>query len=60
MTNKQALEVLRDYQDWRRSDCMDPCCPPQPDAFIVGEAIDVAITMLESLVSKVDKDYYGG
>jgi hypothetical protein len=62
MDRKQALEVLREYQEWRRYDGPMVESPPQPDAFIVGQAIDTAIQALSEQVEpkKQEKEYYGG
>jgi len=60
MTYEMALDVLREYQEWRRYDGPMPDSPPQPNPFIVGMAIDVAIALLASHTNKTDKEYYGG
>lgn len=42
MSKKEALEILIEYQKWRRGADM-----PQPSPRIVGEALDVAIEELK-------------
>lgn len=60
MNRKTAIEVLKDYQEWRRFDGPMPDSPPQPDPFIVGKAIDYAISFMSSKDAKPEKEYYGG
>ena len=55
-----ALDVLEDFQEWRRYDGPIPDSPPQPDPYVVGKAIDSAIAILKGLVSEPQRDYYGG
>ena len=56
MTIEQALEILIEYQEWRRGAEI-----PMQEPRIIGEAIDVAIEVLkektnyESKVVKKDK-----
>lgn len=64
MSIEEAKQVLQEYQSWRKfkgapwvNSSEDPDCP---DRQKVSEAIDVAITMLNSLTSKPEKEYYGG
>ena len=59
MNRKTAIEVLKDYQEWRRFDGPMPDSPPQPDPFIVGEAIDFAIRVLSEKGAKPEREYYG-
>ena len=62
MTKKQALEILKDYQEWRRYDGPMVESPPQPIPSLVGQAIDLAISLLKEQVEnkKPQKEYYGG
>ena len=61
MTKKQALEILQDYQEWRRYDGPMVESPPQPIPSLVGQAIDLAISLLKEQVEpKKQKEYYGG
>lgn len=56
---KKSLDVLRRFQAWRRyGGIVDG--PDKPTQQEIGEALDVAITMLNSLVNKPNKEYYGG
>lgn len=59
MDRKTALEVLKDYQYWRRYDGPITDSPQMQDPKIIGEAIDVAIEALTCLTSKPDREYYG-
>lgn len=59
MTTQKALEVLRHFQAWRRYGGHQSEAPDYPDPKEVGEALDVAIEMLCSLVSKPEREYYG-
>lgn len=49
MDNNKAIEILKDYNDYRRNegiyDVDEPCCP-KFKASEIGEAIDVAIGAL--------------
>lgn len=57
---KTALEVLKDYQYWRRYDGPITDSPQMQDPKIIGEAIDVAIHELERLCQEPpEKEYYG-
>lgn len=47
MTIEQALEILIEYQKWRRGANM-----PQPYVGVVGEALDVAIECLKKKCKK--------
>ena len=60
MDRKTALEVLKDYQSWRRYDGPITDSPDMPDPKIIGDAIDVAIETLEGSTPKPIKEYYGG
>ena len=61
MDKKQALEILQDYQEWRRYDGPMVESPPQPIPPLVGQAIDLAISLLKEQVEpKKQKEYYGG
>ena len=61
MDKKQALEILQDYQEWRRYDGPMVESPPQPIPSLVGQAIDTAIQALsEQVEPKKQKEYYGG
>ena len=57
---KFALDVLEDFQEWRRYDGPITDSPPQPDPYVVGMAIDSAIAILKGLVSEPSREYYGG
>ena len=61
MNTQQAEQVLRQYNAWRRYDGL---CdgPDKPDPFELGEAIDVAVSILHGINKplKPDKEYYGG
>lgn len=46
MTTKQAAEILKKYNEWRREKHV-PCDPPP--AKLIGEAIDYAVGIMESL-----------
>jgi len=60
MDRKTALEVLKDYQYWRRYDGPITDSPQMQDPKIIGEAIDVAIHELERLCQEPpEKEYYG-
>lgn len=59
MDRKQALQILIDYNNWRRYDGPITDSPQMQDPKIIGEAIDVAIEALICLTSKVEKEYYG-
>jgi hypothetical protein len=60
MNRETAIEILKDYQEWRRFDGALPDSPPMPDPFIVGKAIDFAIEYLSGKATKPEKEYYGG
>lgn len=49
MTTKEAIEILREHNAWRRYDGPLGCGPKMQDPKKVGEAIDVAIRVLEGL-----------
>lgn len=60
MDRKTALEVLKDFQSWRRYNGPITDSPQMQDPKIIGEAIDVAIHELELLCQeKNDREYYG-
>ena len=60
MDRKTALEVLKDYQSWRRYDGPITDSPQMQDPKIIGDAIDVAIHELDILCQpKPQKEYYG-
>ena len=60
MDRKTALEVLKDYQAWRRYDGPITDSPQMQDPKIIGEAIDVAIHELERLCQEPPKrEFYG-
>lgn len=60
MDRKTALEVLKDYQYWRRYDGPITDSPQMPDPAIIGKAIDVAIHELERLCQEPpEKEFYG-
>lgn len=60
MTHEKAKQVLLRFNAWRRyrggPGTDGPDCP---DPFEIGEAIDVAISVLKSITTKPDKEYYG-
>lgn len=62
MDKKQALEILQDYQEWRRYDGPMDESPAMQDPKVIGQAIDVAISLLKEQVEnkKPQKEYYGG
>ena len=61
MDRKTALEVLKDFQSWRRYNGPITDSPPMPDPKLVGQAIDVAIHTLENnCQEQPKKEYYGG
>lgn len=60
MDRKTALEVLKDYQYWRRYDGPITDSPQMQDPKIIGEAIDVAIHELERLCQEPpEREFYG-
>ena len=60
MDRKTALEVLKDYQQWRRYDGPIEDSPDMQDPAIIGKAIDVAIHELERLCQEPPKrEFYG-
>ena len=60
MDRKTALEVLKDYQYWRRYNGPIEDSPDMPNPTIIGQALDVAIHELERLCQKKpDREYYG-
>lgn len=60
MDRKTALEILKDYQYWRRYDGPITDSPQMQDPAIIGQAIDVAIHELERLCQEPpEKEYYG-
>ena len=62
MNREHALQILRNFQEWRRwdGDIFDPNAPAMPHPFLVGQAIDIAINALVNLTTKPEKEYYGG
>ena len=50
MTNKEALEIMKTYNTWRRGAEID-----MPNVYLLGIAIDLAIEALAKQVSKEDK-----
>lgn len=60
MDRKNALEILKDYQYWRRYDGPITDSPQMQDPAIIGKALDVAIHELERLCQEPPKrEYYG-
>jgi len=60
MDRKTALEVLKDYQYWRRYNGPITDSPQMQDPAIIGQALDVAIHELERLCQDPPKrEYYG-
>lgn len=58
MDRKTALEVLKDFQEWRCN--TEPTSPLLIDKELLDQAIDVAIHELERLCQEPpEKEYYG-
>jgi len=63
MSIEEAIPVLRQYKAWREFHA--PWTggtaerPDIPTSQEINEALGVAITMLTSIVSKPDREYYG-
>ena len=55
MTIEKTIEVLRQYNAWRKYGAID-----RPDHNDVNEALETAISTLKSLINKPEKEYYGG
>lgn len=55
MTTEKTIEVLRQYNAWRKYGAVD-----RPDHNDVNEALETAISILKSLINKPAKEYYGG
>ena len=51
MTTQQAITILRQHNQWRRGDDEDIEMQDPKD---IGEAIDVAVAIMEMVVSGVD------
>ena len=51
MTTQQAIEILRQHNKWRRGDDEDIEMQEPKD---IGEAIEVAVVIMEMVVSCVD------
>ena len=51
MTTKEAAEILRQHNEWRRwnGDPFEEAGPPQLSPPVIGEAIDVAVKCLEGM-----------
>ena len=47
MTTKQAIEILKQYNAWRRDEAI-PNSHEMPNPTEIGKAIDVAIRVLEA------------
>lgn len=47
MTRAEALDILVEFQGWRRGDDI-----PQPDPKVIGKALDVAIECLTKILEK--------
>jgi hypothetical protein len=48
MTPKQAAEILRKHNEWRRFDGEPENSPQMLHPKLIGEAIDVAVEYIES------------
>lgn len=48
MTPKQAAEILRKHNEWRRFDGEPEDAPDMLDPFLIGKAVDVAVEYIES------------
>lgn len=63
MSIEEAIPILRQYKTWR--EFHSPWTggtterPDIPTSQEINEALGVAITMLASLASKPEKEYYG-
>ena len=51
MTTHQAITILRQHNQWRRGDDTIEMQEPKD----IGEAIDVAVVIMEMVISDVDK-----
>ena len=51
MTTQQAITILRQHNQWRRGDDEDIEMQEPKD---IGEAIDVAVSVMEMVISDVD------
>ena len=61
MTTKEAVQVLREFQAWRRyQGGPGTDGPDHPGPKEVGEALDVVIGVLGGLEKKPEREYYGG
>ena len=49
MTPTETATILRQFNDWRRSDYAPEEQPTQPDPVEISEAIDAAIEMIERM-----------
>ena len=50
MTTQQAITILRQHNAWRRGDDT-----PMQEPKDIGEAIEVAVVIMEMVISDVDK-----
>ena len=48
MTPKQAAEILRKHNEWRRFEGEPDAAPDMLDPFLIGKAVDVAVEYIES------------
>ena len=55
MTTEKAVEVLQQYNAWRKYGAVE-----KPDHNDIDEALTTAINILKSLITKPEKEYYGG
>ena len=61
MTATEAQEILQVYQAWRRYHGMPGLGPDMPDPRKIGEALDIAIRILNSINHPHEGGvYYGG
>lgn len=60
MKHSEALDVLRRFNAWRRYGGFYGDAPDCPAPAEVGEAIDVAISVLDGMCNKPKKEFYGG
>jgi len=51
MTLKQAISILKQHNEWRRSGDIEMCNPTE-----IGEAIDIAIEVMEQ--HTIDCDFF--
>lgn len=47
MTPREAAAILRQHNEWRRWDAMDPNMPTMLPPKLIGEAMDIAAKYIE-------------